>query len=52
MNRPDFDNEPTTEYTPDDETTRPRWPELPTIDEPLDAQREWLGGVHEGTVLL
>jgi hypothetical protein len=48
----DFDDEPTTEYTTDDEPTRRLWPELPTIDEPLDAQREWLGRPDKGTVLL
>jgi hypothetical protein len=48
----DFDDAPTTEYTAENEPTRRQWPELPTIDEPLDAQREWLGGMHEGTVLL
>jgi hypothetical protein len=48
----DFDDEPTTEYTTDDKPTRHLWPELPTLDEPLDAQREWIGGMHAGTVLL
>jgi hypothetical protein len=48
----DFDDLPTTEYPPGEEPTKPLWPELPTLDEPLDAQCEWIGGMHEGTVLL
>lgn len=48
----DFDDEPTAEYLRCEEPTLPMWTGMAKLDEPRDAQREWLGHADEGTVLL